>query len=336
MLIKAEDIAYGRWGEILTSAGVDASYLRNGKQGPCPFCGGTDRYRWTEKNGGLYICNHCTDGKYKNGFDFLMRHLGITFREAAQHVRDHFNISNGTQGAQAYKELAAKQPVAHYKPDPEKALARMRSQWDEAHPVTEGDAVDLYLRRRVPGLEAMPLEIRTHPALPYWQAPESPMERPTLLGTFPAMLVRGFDADDNLVQLHKTYLTPAGEKARVPHVKKTDVGVGSNSFALRLGTPADVLGVSEGIETALASSLLRGVPVWACHSASILANFVLPKSMSVRKLIIFADSDVKKQGRRAGEQAASHLADRARRAGLRTLIMRPAQVGVDFADMVSA
>lgn len=336
MLIKAEELAYGRWAEILSSAGVDGTYLRNGRQGPCPFCGGKDRYRWTEKNGGLYICNHCTEGKYKSGFDLLMRHLGMTFQSAAQHVREHFGIGSGPQGERAYKELTARAPVAHYKPDPERALNRMRLQWDEAHKVCPGDAVDLYLRRRVPGLGAIPDDIRIHPALPYWVAPEDPSQRPKLLGNYPAMLVRGFDAKDNLVQLHKTFLTAQGQKADVPHAKKTDVGVGCNSFALRIGQAGDTLGVSEGIETALASSVLRGIPVWPCHSASILANFQLPANHSVRKLVIFADSDELKDGRRAGEIAAKQLADRVRGTGVRTLIMRPARVGADFVDIVSA
>lgn len=336
LLIKAEDIAYGRWAEILAAAGVDSSFLRNGKQCPCPFCGGTDRYRWTEKNGGLYICNHCTVGKYKSGFDLLMRHLGITFQDAAKHVRDHFNIGTGVQGEKAFRELAARAPAVLYKADPEKALARMRKQWDEARPVTTGDAVDLYLRRRIPGLQAVPEEIRMHPALPYWLPPDHRDGKPTLLGNFPAMLVRGFDAAGDLVQLHKTYLTGSGQKAEVPHPKKTDVGVGSNSFALRMGVPSDTLGVSEGIETALASSLLRGVPVWPCHSASIMANFQMPQGMNIKKLIIFADTDQLKDGRRAGEDAAKRLSDTARKAGVRTLIIRPAKVGTDFADLVGA
>lgn len=75
-------------------------------------------------------------------------------------------------------------------------------------------------------------------------------------------------------------LEASGAKAAVKHPKKTDVGVGSNSFALRLGEPVGhTLGVAEGIETALAATLLDGHPVWPCHSSTILSNFVLPEHL---------------------------------------------------------
>ena len=39
------DAAQGRWREILSALGIDESYLRT-KPGPCPICGGKDRFRW--------------------------------------------------------------------------------------------------------------------------------------------------------------------------------------------------------------------------------------------------------------------------------------------------
>jgi hypothetical protein len=67
-----------------------------------------------------------------------------------------------------------------------------------------------------------------------------------------------------------------------------------------------------------------------------MANFQLPQGMNIKKLIIFADTDQLKDGRRAGEDAAKRLSDTARKAGVRTLIIRPAKVGTDFADLVGA
>ena len=54
--------ANGRWYEILTSLGVSAHYLQD-KHGPCPLCGGKDRFRWDDLEGrGTYICNQCGAG----------------------------------------------------------------------------------------------------------------------------------------------------------------------------------------------------------------------------------------------------------------------------------
>ncbi len=336
MLQRAEDLAYGNWPEILNSLGVDSSYFR-GKAGPCPFCadGGKDRYIWQDKNGGRYLCRHCTDARYRSGMDFLMRFRACTFVEACNLVREHFNVPSGYGAGEVLlpkRDPVRKEPVV----DVEAARARMQRVWDQSRPITPSDPLDLYLRSRVPRLVSISPMIHLHPRLGYYRVADVPSERPVLVGYFPAMLVRGFDAAGNLVQLHKTYLTPGGAKADVPHVKKTDRGVGCNSFALRLDDPVgNTLGVSEGIETALAASLLDGLPVWPCHSAGILANFVLPEHLRgrVTKIVIYADSDELKNGHRAGIEAAKALADRCRRDRIRTMIVRPAKVGADMADL---
>lgn len=47
------------WKSVLLSAGMPGGFL-TGKHGPCPFCGGTDRWRWDNKNqSGSGICNQC-------------------------------------------------------------------------------------------------------------------------------------------------------------------------------------------------------------------------------------------------------------------------------------
>lgn len=333
--VKAEDLAHGRWPDILAAAGLDSTYLRHGKGGPCPLCmDGKDRYSWSNKYGGVYVCRVCTGGKYRSGMDLLMRHMDYSFIEAANHVRSYFGI-NGSANDLAVVERLAQAPRREYKPDPQRSLARMSRQWNESLAVTPGDPVYQYLMYRVEGLTEVPQEIRYHPALEYWVAADHPEERPVLLGKFAAMLVRGFDHQDCLVQLHKTYLTPDGRKADVPSPKKTDVGIGSNEYALRLGVPSVDLGVSEGIETGLRASVRDGIPVWPCHSADIMANFVLPEIYKgvVKRLVIYTDSDLLKNGIRKGEFCAKKLADRCRSMGLRSIIKRPAKVGADFADM---
>ncbi|MBL8302149.1 MAG: hypothetical protein JNM26_05190, partial [Ideonella sp.] len=39
--------AHGRWTEILAAGGVDARILQH-RNGPCPLCGGTDRFQYTD------------------------------------------------------------------------------------------------------------------------------------------------------------------------------------------------------------------------------------------------------------------------------------------------
>jgi putative DNA primase/helicase len=56
------DRARGRWQEILPRLGVEARFLSN-KNGPCPLCGGKERFRFDDRDGsGSYYCNQCGPG----------------------------------------------------------------------------------------------------------------------------------------------------------------------------------------------------------------------------------------------------------------------------------
>lgn len=334
--MMASEKARGDWPRLLAAAGMGDEFLGR-RHSPCPLCGGTDRYRFVDRNEGLWVCNHCTLGKYGNGLTLLQRWLDLhDAREAAAWVHQHYEGGSAKVPQRPPRVIATGDDM-----DPllrAKRVTKMLTVWREAATVREGDAVHRYLQRRVPTLRSIPAGIRHHPALPYWDATG---DRPILVGAFPAMVVLGRNAAGEVVQLHKTYLTAEGTKANVPHPKKTDVGVGSNSFALRLmPCEGDHLGVAEGIETALAAHVLRGVPVWACHSASVLARFEVPETLKLRRVTIFADSDPPRQmpdgsWRAAGPDAAAALAQSLSAVGVRTIIVRPARNGQDMADLVA-
>lgn len=337
---KAEDLAMGHWPEILQHAGIDGSYF-TGKQGPCPACGGKDRYRWSRKHSdaGLWICNQCSGDKWSNGFTMLMKVRGCTFREAADLVREYFNGVSPKDRVQTARPSQA--PVL----DVARNLARMASIWAASREITPGDPVDLYLRRRVPGLDFVPAMVRYHPGLEYWAPPETLNGRPVLLGKYPSMVAKAFDVHGNFVQLHKTYLTPDGQKAQVPVVKKTERGIGVNGFAVPvLPLQGDTLGFAEGIESALAASMLRRIPVWPCLNGPSMAAYNVPDQLleQVKRVVIFADHDALKQlpgagegnrrFRSAGSHYAEQLSERARALGKRVLVVKASRVGQDMAD----
>lgn len=342
---KAEDLAYGRWPEILQAAGISDVYF-NGRNGPCPFCGGRDRYRWSNKYGGVWLCTSCpeSEGKWANGFKMLMKHLGgVSFRDAADYVRRHFNGGSGIQITRA-----ARAPVPRSDPqaDTERNMRRMIGIWEASRAITAGDPVDQYLKHRVPGLDFTPHMIRFHPALDYWAAPEDPNGRPVLVGRFPAMVAKAVDPRGVFVQIHKTYLTADGQKADVPLVKKTERGIGVNGFAVAtMPVLGDTLGFAEGIESALAAAMVRRIPVWPCLNGPSLAAFDVPEWLldQVSRIVIFADHDELKalplagsngtrRFRAAGSHYAEQLAARARARGKRVLVVKPGRVGFDMAN----
>src|SRR5215469_1691966 len=61
-MIGTVERARGRWREILPLFGIETRYLVN-RHGPCPLCGGKDRFRFDDKDGaGTYYCNQCGAG----------------------------------------------------------------------------------------------------------------------------------------------------------------------------------------------------------------------------------------------------------------------------------
>ncbi len=196
---------------------------------------------------------------------------------------------------------------------------RIAQVWAQCVPVSAGDPVAQYLQRRGVG-RMWPELLRLHRALPYWHAVEK-------LGAFPAMVAPIVAPDGRMVALHKTYLTNDGRKADVPSPKKVSSTAGPLTGAcIPLHKQArGVLGVAEGIETALAAFCASGVPTIATYCAGALADFLWPAG--VQRLVIFADAD------KAGREAAAALRARALAARLRCETLTPTTEGADWCDV---
>jgi putative DNA primase/helicase len=299
---RTRDAAIGRWPGILQALGLDSQYLRN-KHGACPHCGGTDRYRFDDKEGrGTWFCSQCGSG---DGFQLLELVYGWRFPEAAKEI-DRV-VGTVAQGA-ITKER-----------DEESKLRALRDVWKAARPVAKGDPVWTYLNRRT-GIEIIPADIRYHPALRYVT------DGGEVLGTFPAMLARMTYPDGSGASIHRTYLNMDGTKADVPKPKKIMAGKPLNRSAVRLSEVRDYIGVAEGIETALAASIRFGVPVWAATNATLLTDWVPPEG--VRRVLIAADND----SSYTGQAAAFVLAKRLAKEGYSVEVQVPPLAGKDWAD----
>ncbi|CAM5185444.1 Toprim domain-containing protein OS=Castellaniella sp OX=1955812 GN=EPN31_14065 PE=4 SV=1 [Castellaniella denitrificans] len=192
--------------------------------------------------------------------------------------------------------------------------------WGSAQAITTATPAGLYLAGRglmVPASDAL----RYVPRLDYW-------DDGGLVGTFPAMLAAVTSPAGDLVAIHRTYLTGDGHKAPVPTVKKLSATAGPLAGAsVKIGAPAPRpdgrlgLGVAEGIETALAASMLAGIPVWPCVSAHGLEAFDPPPGL--HHLYVMGDRD----DSGTGQKAAAILAQRAAAAGLAARVLLPDAVG---------
>ena len=96
--MKINELAQGQWPLILGAlAGLSSEQLTD-KHQSCPLCGGTDRYRFDDKDGsGSWFCNKC-GGKHHtggagNGMDMLMRRKNWDFKTAAAEIEKFLGVA---------------------------------------------------------------------------------------------------------------------------------------------------------------------------------------------------------------------------------------------------
>jgi putative DNA primase/helicase len=301
------DRTRGRWRDILISQGISSSYL-NGKNGPCPMCGGTDRWRFTDfKGDGHWICNQCGQG---NGFDLLREWQHFTdFKDVAKAIE-------ATLPGAAFAIPAAEKLV-------EQARERMGWMWRAAKELTGLDLVCRYLRRR--GIDDELVAKSEVKLLPPWQSQYGDKTKPA------AMVARFVAPDLSRAILHRTYVEEPGVKAAIAKPKTFILGAKiPEGGAVRLMPYTGVLGLAEGIETALSAAQLHGVPVWAALDARSLMKFKPPPN--VNRVMIFADRDENQ----VGQQAAAALAKRLERENMSVEILMPKAGHKDWNDQLRA
>ncbi len=211
--------------------------------------------------------------------------------------------------------------VRRLAPEPRRPSGDWARLWREAQPV-EGSPVEAYLRRRGLGLPAeTQAALRYHPACPFRTE-----RHPAMLG-----LIR--NAVTGRPQgVHRTPLTPAGERARGPDgAKLPKMMLGEAREGVVMLSPDEAvetgLALAEGIETGLAALLWQPwLPVWVALSAGGLARFpILP---GIEFLRIYADNDA------TGHEAANRACQRYAEAGRHAELIRPTAEGRDLADLV--
>lgn len=284
--------AFGRWPGILVSLGIGSDFLKN-EHGPCPVCGGRDRFRFDDRGNGRWICNQCGAG---DGFQLLRNLYGWDFFRAKEEVARVV----GTADTQPVRERSREDRL--------KSAAKV---WESARKIKPGDPAARYLQRRC-GVEVFPPILRLHPEL----------KHPTSGQYFPALVALMRGPDGKSCGVHRIFLTNAGEKAPVENQKAALGELGS----IHLAHAGETLGIAEGVETALCAARLFQVPVWSAVCANGMEAWEPPKG--VRRALVFGDNDASF----TGQAAAYELARRLRMKGLEVSVHIPPEVGTDWAD----
>ena len=215
---------------------------------------------------GFWKCFGC--GKGGDAITWLVEMESMTFEEAVKALRNDWV----PQGIPMTRPACAPVPVDELKPN-----ADAKAIWDKAVPA-KGTAVEEYLKAR--GIKVPPSywsELRFAPRLYHGMAKRS----------FPAMIARLSD-DRGFMCIQRTYLDPREPKKADVMPNKMTLGM-MRCAAVRFGQPDEMLGLAEGVESALSARELYSIPTWATLSCVRLKQIEIPKTVKV--ITIFGDQD---------------------------------------------
>ncbi|NTF35540.1 toprim domain-containing protein [Agrobacterium rubi] len=296
----------GKWRGILSRAGLSESFL-TGKKGPCPICnGGVDRFRFDDRDGsGSYICSHCGAGY---GIHLLQKACGLDYGAACR-------LIEGVIGTVDEDRSTPKKSVAS-------VLVKAKALWEDGIQASQGTATGLHLSSRAVMPEMGLRSIRHHERVIY-------LEDGEFYGRMPAMLALILSVDGRPCGLQRTYLSADGKKAPVPSPRKI-MGTLPDGAAVRLSQASSVIGIAEGVETALSAQRLFEVPTWAALTANNLEKWIPPAGAS--QVRVFGDNDQSF----TGQAAAFSLAKRLNNQGFGVEVHIPPSVGTDWNDVLRA
>lgn len=315
-LPRARDIhASLSWADALERLGVDGACL-TGRHSHCPGCGGSDRFRFDDRDGrGTWICSGGgADVVAGDGFQLLGHVYGWDFKTARDRVLE---IMGGATPP-------ASPPQPQRTPPSDEPARPSRRVHDILRTSAAPESVEgarLYLDSR----KLWPLppgcELRGHAGVDYFDNGER-------VGRYPALLAPVRDLYGELVTVEVTYLENGKKLDRDPCRKKLSSMQGRRGCAVRLAEiDGDTLGIAEGVETALAAMRLHGVSTWAALSAGVLKRFEPPQG--IHRVIVYADRDI------AGLDAAWELRDRLEGQAVVERAIPSAPHG-DWADVLAA
>ena len=319
--------------QYLPAAFLTESFWK-GRPGPCPICGGHDRFTYDNKRGrGDWVCRKCNAGSPKagDGIELVCRATGMSYHELTCRL-------NGEPvhpiGPLVNRPVACRQKKSA---DPVWKKRRIHKQWDEAVSLTPGDHVMHYLAARVPGLRApRPQSLRV--------AMQDYLFEDEVIGRYLTIIAKFTLPDGQMATVHRTSLDPVkpmkatiiSKDGEVLPAKRNDVSaLPLAGGAVRLMTPRNgEIGIAEGLETSYAAYMLFGVPMWYCLNRVLVSQFVVPEGLGIHTVHIVADFDAvdPKTGKSPGMSDALTLAKRLRAEGFTVVIHRPKLRGTDFCD----
>ena len=285
------------WSDWQTAAGGLGLKLQGGELvGPCPVCGGEDRFHVRRTDGGALVgCRSCIDGKADGRKAF-----GAVLRAA-------FPNRKGVPEIMPAKPPAAQGAKKSTKDADAKAIAGANALWLHSKPAMATPAMDYLLHR---GVAYWSLDERDDPCRWFPSAtanPKSPCRWSPTWGRKGGALLWPYNGKDGFVRaVDMEALTAAG---RWPPVRFRQTRGRKAGTWCRQGTlfgGDGPLHIAEGPLDALAIAATEHVECWAAGGAAALSRRASELASLGRAIVIRPDGD--SPGRLAAAQLRGELA----------------------------
>lgn len=251
--MKTQDFIIDKQEAVLNHFGLQVTGNRHLPE--CPFCSGKKKFRVGWYNGnirGICTCNSWSL------LDLIIDYSGKDFKTVAAEIDRQFGNTDYTP--------EQKPKTANAKRD--KAIQLFKA----SSPI-KGTQAQEYLNSR--GIFEMPTG-----GVKYGQ----------IKGGRDCLIALATTEFSEPRMLHTTHLKDGqkyGDKPRLMHsLAPQEDGA---PISIKLFEAGSVLGVAEGIESALSAKQLYKVPTWSCMNATFIKKFRAPTGVEV--LYIFADND---------------------------------------------
>lgn len=256
--MRTSDAVIGRWAEVFEHFNLPPIDPRKHYQGECPVCKKIGKLRIDDKDGkGTYVCVHGAG----DGWKLLQEVTGQDFKYLAKEV-DRI-IGN---------QFDSPTPVQKTNKAAEERIKFL------SLPQLKGTDAERYLNSR--GIYQMPRSGCR------FSNGEYDTDEKRLI---PCIYSIASNEYGEPVFKHLTYLEN-GDKAKIDTQRKMfTILENHGSVSIKLQTATTILGIAEGIETALSASHIYKIPTWAAINATLLKKFRAPTG--VCELYIFADND---------------------------------------------
>lgn len=227
--------------------------------GPCPRCGGHDRFSINPRRG-VFNCRGFGGGDF---IDMVMHIDDCDMMDACRALTGREPPERPRRGEQRKAEARPKtqEPVSAPPPaedpgyrDAPPSQPSFVEIWEGGVPI-DGTHAAAYLEAR--GLIVTPrwtFDLRFAPALPYFGYAGVDDDQQRELGAFPALLAAIRNVDGELMGVHRTYLDPDAPRKLTPpgdpkrNAPKKVIGKVKGGM-IRLSPPGPLLVIGEGIET---------------------------------------------------------------------------------------